>query len=533
MQITLIVLMLGMLMYWGILKIKHSFHMLQLSHYDKNRYLKWYKTYLTNDVHAHEILLITITFYLMLTTAFNEIFTYIILLAIATFFAFRRDIKKAKKPLIFTWRIKRLMLTKTLIITLITALSLYISKTLTLVENNYIYIYVILFICFKLIYLITFLSLILNNPVENKIKNKYKIKAIEKIKALENLEVVGITGSYGKTSTKNILNALLSTKKHVCSTPKSYNTPMGITKTILDELKSYDELLICEMGAFKVGEITENCNLVNPKYGILTSVGPQHLETFLNINNVVKTKLELINSLPENGIGVLNIDYKELLSATKSNYKAKIITFAIENEAADYKIVDYSFSSEGTEFMLKIPDGSVYQFTMPLLGKHNLYNAVGGIALAHSLNIEIHLLQTSLRNVDVIPHRLEVKKYADTTIIDDAYNANPVGTKNALEVLSMFDGVKIVITPGMVDLGIKQREINEEYGENIATVADYTFIVGNYNKRALLTGLFNRNYDNKKIYTVNNLKQATEIISNMKIEKKVILLANDLTDNYL
>ncbi len=534
MQTLFIILMFGMLTYWGFLKLQHSLHMLQLSHYDKSRFFSWYKNYIQKAFEPYELLVLAIAFYLMLNNAFDNLFSYILLLTIATFLAFRRENKKAKKPLIYTNRIKRLIITLTIILTLTTIVLVHMSYALSLDINKFIYTYVIIFINFKIIYLLNILALVINSPIENRIRKSYIIKAKSKINEMKNLEVIGVTGSYGKTSTKNILNTLLSTKKHSCVTPKSYNTPMGITRTILENLKPYDDTLICEMGAFKVGEIKENCDLVNPKYGILTAVGPQHLETFLCIDNVRKTKFELINSLPSEGIGVVNIDYEEIeLGLKNSNFNTNIITFGIENKNADYRIIKYNFDKLGSTFTVKTKDEKTYDFKMPLLGKHNIYNALGALTLAINMGIDIKLLQQALLRVEVIPHRLEVKEYNNLVIIDDAYNANPVGTKNALEVLEKFEGAKIIITPGMVDLGNQQKELNEEYGNLIADVADYVFIVGDYNKKYLISGLENTGFDKDCIYTVSNLMQATNIITKIKVEKKVVLLANDLTDNYL
>ena len=216
--------------------------------------------------------------------------------------------KKAKKPLVFTTRVKRLALTCILVFAALCAgsyfLEIYICQLALIIPS-----YIVLF------------SNLLNRPLENAVRRKYINEAKKKIADLPNLTVIGITGSYGKTGTKYILEKLLSEKYNVLMTPASYNTTMGVVKVVREQLTAAHDIFICEMGARSCGEIKEICDIVKPKYGIITSIGPCHLETFGSIENIIKTKFELCDALPDDGIIFLNADNEHI--AGKSDVSKK------------------------------------------------------------------------------------------------------------------------------------------------------------------------------------------------------------------
>ena len=165
-------------------------------------------------------------------------------------------------------------------------------------------------LCAILSHVITLVSLWALQPVENAINKKYYDEAASILASMPGLKVVGITGSYGKTSTKHYLNRILSEKYNVIMTPGSFNTPMGVIRTIREMMKPYNDLFIVEMGAKNIGDIKEICDLVHPQMGIVTAVGPQHLESFKTIENVQRTKFELVDALPADGFAVVNNDFQ-------------------------------------------------------------------------------------------------------------------------------------------------------------------------------------------------------------------------------
>lgn len=425
---------------------------------------------------------------------------------------------KAKKPLVYTMRVKRLLAATFVLYVVSVCIGAY-SNTLLLMCA----------IAFLLCPMWILLSNIINRPVENAISNHY-INDAKRMLSSSNAKVIGITGSYGKTSVKYYLSTLLKAKYNVLMTPESYNTPMGVVKTIRSSLSALNEIFVCEMGAKRVGEIKEICDIVNPDMGIITSVGPQHLETFKSLDNIKKTKFELADSLPWNGLLFLNGD-DENIKAFKGNRKC--ITYSVEGNG-DYNGEVISVTEKGTAFTVKAPSGEECTFATSLIGKHNVLNITGAIAVANTMGIELSMLKHQVQKLKSVPHRLELIPRGNDIIIDDAYNSNPSGTKAALETLACFEGVKILLTPGMVELGAKQDELNCEFGKNAAKVCDYAILVGKSQTQSIYDGLISQNFPKDKIYVASDLNDAIGYAYglNTKGVRKIILLENDLPDNY-
>lgn len=425
---------------------------------------------------------------------------------------------KAKKPLVYTMRVKRMLTTSAVVYILLAVAGIYLNLPLTvsgilcMVAPAYI-----------------MLSNLINRPLELAITNYYIRDAKNKL-ASSNAKVIGITGSYGKTSVKYYLSTLLKAKYNVLMTPESYNTPMGVVITIRSSLSALHEVFVCEMGAKRVGEIKEICDIVHPDIGIITSVGPQHLETFKSLHNVKKTKFELADSLPEGGMLFLNGDDTNIENhkGTRPN-----ISYSV-NGNGSYNATDVRLSEKGTHFTVTAPNGEKCEFTTRLIGTHNVLNITGAIAVAHSMDISLNALKSQVAKLEAVPHRLELVKKGKDIIIDDAYNSNPSGTKAALETLSCFEGMKILLTPGMVELGAKQEELNREFGENAAKVCDYVILVGQHQTQPIYDGLIKAGYPENKIYVAPNFNNAiTHAYSlNAGDERKIILMENDLPDNY-
>ncbi len=420
--------------------------------------------------------------------------------------------KKAKKPLVYTMRVKRLLATCFVILTILIIWGLSLGASL----------------CFILCPFIIILANLINRPLESAISNYY-INDAKKLLSSSNAKVIGITGSYGKTSVKYYLSTLLKAKYNVLMTPESYNTPMGIVKTIRSSLNAFHEIFVCEMGAKRVGEIKEICDIVHPELGVITSVGPQHLETFKSLDNVKKTKFELADSLPEGGMLFLNGDDENINSfkGTRQN-----ISYSVNGKGA-YNASDITVTEKGTSFTVTAPNGEKCEFTTRLIGTHNVLNITGAIAVSHSLGIELGLLKAQVSKLKSVPHRLELVRRGADIIIDDAYNSNPSGTKAALETLSYFEGMKILLTPGMVELGEKQDELNREFGVNAAKVCDYVILVGRNQTEPIAKGLGDAGYPQNKVYIASDFTEAINHAYALKCSsKKIILLENDLPDNY-
>ncbi|MBE6861390.1 MAG: UDP-N-acetylmuramoyl-tripeptide--D-alanyl-D-alanine ligase [Ruminococcus sp.] len=376
------------------------------------------------------------------------------------------------------------------------------------------------------------LSNLINKPIEKAVQNWYINDAKKLLASMPNLHKVGITGSYGKTSMKFYLSELLNSQYNTLKTPESYNTPMGVTITVRRDLKPTHEYFVCEMGARRVGEIKELCGIANPHDGIITSVGPQHLETFKSIENVVGTKFELADSISALGKIYLNVD-NELIRAKADEYK-NAVTYGT-CEGSDYRASDITVSDKGTEFTMTAPDGSSCRYTTRLLGEHNVQNLAGAIAYSHgSAGIPLEKLILPVKRIAAVPHRLElVDKGGGLCYIDDAYNSNPSGCRAALNVLGLFDACKILVTPGMVELGEKQEELNCEFGREAAKVCDYVVLVGKIQAEPIYKGLMEAGYPEERVFIASNLNEAISHVQAYQTDKKkIVLLENDLPDNY-
>lgn len=499
-----------------------SVHFFQLNSYRFDTHTKWIREnrrkYLTHNIIA--VLMLIVVF-----IPFSPIIKAIALEVLFIISLPTEKPKKAKKPLVYTPRVKRMLFTTALVICAILAPTTAVGLT----TSHETYPLFAMVAIYTLAPYIILLSNLINKPVELSINQYYTNDAKKMLKSCPGLKIIGITGSYGKTSVKYYLTTLLKSKYNVLMTPESYNTPMGVVKTIRGSLKATHEIFVCEMGAKWVGDIKELCDIVHPHHGIITSIGPQHLESFKTLDAIKGTKFELADALPEGGMLFLNGDDENI-----ADYKGdrKHISYSLVD--GDYSAYDISVSERGTTFTVKAPDGETQEISTKLIGRHNVLNIVGAIAVSHKMGIELKDLRSAVRKLEGVPHRLQLSDKGNMTIIDDAYNSNPSGTKAALEALSLFDGFKILVTPGMVELGSKQDELNREFGQNAATVCDYVVLVGEKQAVPIKAGLLDKNYDESKIYVASNINEAlTHVYAiNSQGKKKIVLLENDLPDNY-
>ena len=499
-----------------------SVHFFQLNSYRFDTHTKWIREnsrkYLTHNIIS--VLMLIAVFIPMNPAVKAVILTVLFLLSLPS-----EKPKKAKKPLVYTARVKRMLFTTALVVLAALVPTLAVGLT----NSHETYPLCAMVVIYTLAPYIILLSNLINKPLELSINRYYINDAKKMLKACPDLKIIGITGSYGKTSVKYYLTTLLKSKYNVLMTPESYNTPMGVVKTIRGSLKATHEIFVCEMGAKWVGDIKELCDIVHPHHGIITSIGPQHLESFKTLDAIKGTKFELADALPEGGMLFLNGDDENI-----DSYKGdrKHISYSLDN--GDYSAFDISVSERGTTFKVKAPDGEVQEFSTKLIGRHNVLNIVGAIAVSNKMGIELKDLRSAVRKLEGVPHRLQLSDKGTMTVIDDAYNSNPSGTKAALEALSLFEGYKILVTPGMVELGSKQDELNREFGQNAASVCDYVVLVGEKQAVPIKAGLLDKNYDESKIYVASNINEALSHVYalNSQGKKKIVLLENDLPDNY-
>ena len=203
-------------------------------------------------------------------------------------------------------------------------------------------------------------------------------------------------------------------------------------------------------------------------------------------------------------------------------------------EHNDYRASDISVSDRGTEFTVTTPSGESCRFTMKLLGEHNVQNVLGAIAYCHGIGIPMEKLLLPVKRISPVPHRLQLlDKGGNLTYIDDAYNSNPNGCRAALNVLSLFNACRILVTPGMVELGAKQEELNFEFGVEASKACDYIILVGKNQTVPIYNGIKSTGYNMDNVYVADGLNEAIAKVNEYKTDKKkIVLLENDLPDNY-
>lgn len=443
--------------------------------------------------------------------------------------------KCVHQPLVYTARAKRLFCTYSIIALIVFALLIFLGSLIKSdgVRASYIFVPIGMAILPELVGL----SLVLNKPMEKRIADKYIKKCKQRLLSM-NIIKVAITGSFGKTSVKNILTTILGEKYKTFCTPHNYNTPMGVCKAV-NELPEDCEVFVVEMGARKVGDIKELCDVVKPNFGIITGVGSQHLSTFKSQENIYKTKKELNDFIESrNGEGmVFNGDneftlrmYDESKVYDKTLISASVCEVHGEG-GLQIKAENIAYDSDGLAFDIKIGKDK-RRCNTKLIGKHNLNNIMMCVAMAYKLGLNIVQISKGIEKLVPTEHRLEVCKLENgITIIDDSYNSNFEGAKIAIQTLGLFKGRKVVATQGLVELGDEQTKLNFELGESIAEIADIAILIG-VNKDDIRMGMLAKGFCDKNIYLVEHLDNAKELFAKMLKAGDVLLIQNDLPDNY-
>ena len=369
------------------------------------------------------------------------------------------------------------------------------------------------------------LSQILIWPLEYYQKQKNLKATSEKLKRLPDLKIVAITGSFGKTSTKDILYTLLWKKFYVVKTPKSFNTPLGIAQTILEDVKLNTQIFICEVGAYKRGEISKIAKLIKPDIGIITAVAAQHLQKFGSLENIAKAKLELIENLKKDGIAILNGKYLD-------SHPSNVLTNFYGREKDPYYATNIQSEISGTSFTIHTPQGKT-EINIPLIGEHHVQNFLAAAAAAMQLGLTLLEIKERASLLLPTPHRLEIKKQGNITIIDNTYNTNPKSARTSLKLLQqLIASQKIIITPGLIELGKQSSKENQSFAQDAAKIVDDFIIVGESFKKDLLLGLKHTRFSESSIHFVDSPQEGIALLTKIARPNTVVLLENDLPDQY-
>ncbi len=505
--------------------------MMQQNSYRIDRFQRWART--ANESTSMPFLFGLIVVFLCLATYIRPVSGLLAMLLYFLFLSVTLLRKKYKKPLVWTPRVRRIfsvmIALSVVFVVSVAALTWFDAGS---VESAVYYALwaMIDLICFSRFVVIAAVWLL--KPVERHINKKFYDEAADILRSMPDLKIVGITGSYGKTSTKHYLQRILSEHFETLMTPGSFNTTLGVIRTVREMMKPYCEVFICEMGAKQPGDIKEICDLVRPSMGIVTAVGPQHLESFKSIENVQKTKFELVDSLPSNGLAVVNDDFEYI--ANRPVDSVECVRYGVKASDADYRAEQISYDRNGTEFTIVGPDKTELRLRTRLVGECNVSNLVAAVIVALRLGVPAEKIRRAVERIEPVEHRLSMKRTpAGVTIIDDAFNSNPSGSAMALDVLAaMGPGRRIIITPGMIELGERQHELNYEFGCKIARSADVAIIVGEYNRKAIVDGIASQEQDAVKVIEVNSFAEAQQQLAAIVGAGDTVLYENDLPDTF-
>ncbi len=530
------------------LRGRYFLHIFQQKGYKRREFWRWMVHHWNKRIITpkHSLYLIIVA---VLLWFLSGVLTESAIIIILTFFGFfwfgpfrYYSSEKPKKPLVFTPRMLRLCVPFVIVNLLLPALAVLLAFAYFPFHSAFTYgtiliqidIYILALgwtLANVLVPFWIFVAASLTQPIENSIHRHFINEAKKKLKRISGLTVIAITGSYGKTSTKFMIRDLLGQRMSVYATPGSYNTPMGICKAINDELEAHHRVLILEMGARYEGNIDELCDIVQPDISVVTNVGIAHLETFGSLDAIARTKSTLVKRLSAGGTAVLNFDDPRVKKMAA--LREDIAVVSTGTDGANVSASEVSYNHKGTRFTAHC-NSQKEIFQTRLLGAHNVQNMLLAIGAASCFDIRLKTMAVAAQNIKPVEHRLELKKEGDLTIIDDAFNSNPVGAKNAVEILSRFrGGRRIIVTPGMIELGKQQAEENRKFGKTIGEAdLDLVILVGNRQTKPIQQGITQTDLHPEKVRIVKSLFKANELIREFARPGDVILYENDLPDSF-
>jgi UDP-N-acetylmuramoyl-tripeptide--D-alanyl-D-alanine ligase len=484
--------------------------------------------------------------------------------------------REAVKPLVFTGRAKRLLavaLSPSVLLVLAAALVAVAGVDTTALA-------VLLVLGLVSLTLAPWTLLAANlvlKPVQNATNRRHVSRAERSLRECAPL-VVGITGSYGKTTTKFCVGAVLAADRPTLVTPESYNSFLGVVRTINEHLGKRHRAFVVEMGMFRRGDIAELCELVHPSIGLITAIGPMHLERLGSIEEIVAAKGELLDALGPDGHFVTNADDPRCLELA-ARATVPVTLFGIHEDPqslapaaradgphGDATVVAAASHSAGTPhstplpspkdkphvqvlardiqlaegrttFQLQLdgPDSPQVAISAGLLGRHNVSNLLAAAAVGRVLGIPAARIAEALARVEAPAHRLQPihNPRAGIVVIDDAYNSNPDGAASALEVLREHPATRrLLVTPGMVELGDLEPELNRRFGEHAGEVCDVAILVGPARTVTIRGGLAQAGMNPANVHTVRDIAEATALLGRITRAGDVVLFENDLPDTY-
>lgn len=516
------ILMIIFMSFFSYRRLKHLLHYFQQEEYDALRFLKYFKNISLIDKKLSLALIINALALVFVNEAYFIKISAFLILAFALVEPNRE--KNAKKPLIMTARAKRI-LSLALIISVIPFAFTFLMMLDLLAYNL-----ALLILSVQIQPICLLLSNLILSPYETRHQNHFKQEALIKLAEIKP-KIIGITGSYGKTSTKKIIEHILSSLSPALATPGSINTLMGICRIIRENLTKAHQYFIVEMGAYQIGSIKKLCDLTPPNFAVITAIGQAHYERFKTLEAVAQAKLEIAEAaIKQNGLVILNslaIAPEFIAQAQKmGNEPIKIIG---HDQHSDYIVSQIEQTKTGINLTIAYQK-DCWKISAPIYGIHQAQNLATAFALCHSLGINGELIAALLKTVPQIPHRLEVKTLENgLMIIDDAYNSNPEGFNSALDLLRFLGAEKrkILVTPGMTELGKLHETAHRKLGEKAALCADLALIINPQRIKS-----FTECFEKSKTLEFDRFAEAKKWLDDNAQAHDLILYENDLPDLY-
>ncbi len=367
-------------------------------------------------------------------------------------------------------------------------------------------------------------------PLEERSRRRFQGMAAAKLRA-EQPRIIAITGSAGKTTTKELVSHFLSAKYRVLKTPASFNTPLGIARTVNDSLQG-QEYFVVEMGAYKRGEIAKLCRLVGgTDVSAITTVNAQHLGRFGSLEATAEAKFEIVEGLKADGTAVLNFDVAAV-RVKAAQVAGDILSFGVESDDVRLRGSDVVETETGIEFDVRF-EGETTRVRTQLLARHNATNVLAAMGIGLSCGLDIEYMAAAIRQFRPPEHRLQPVEAGGVTILDDAYNANPEGIIGAIEVLGRYaPRRRVLVTPGLVEMGKAKAEYHARIGVAAAANVDLAFLVGPKQTVDIKDAMLAAGFAEASLHVVRSLDEAREVMGERGAAGDVVLYANDLPDQY-
>jgi len=519
---------------WALHQIKAILfwvYLWQLKEYHRKRFIDHFRTHKGKSIFFNWQIGIKIVFLCLLFLVKSIFLVYIVLLlyllgSLKSLVNFYK--RRLKKP-IFTFK-------ATIICGGCFMLFAFIVSILLVFGVDIIQLVQWLLVMDLLTFLFVSLFVFLMHPLTLFFQYRLLQKAKNKREQFKDLIVIGITGSYGKTTTKEIISFVLAHKFKVLKTEKHINAEVGIAKTILEKL-SDQEIFVVEMGAYERGKIKQVCKMVKPKIGVLTGINQQHMATFGSQKNIVKGKFELIEALPEDGVAVVNWDNRFISSKLKSQKSKpqlksqklkniKIIKYAIKNKnEADVWAEDVKVQKEKLSFWISTKEGKKEFCEVNLIGGHNVYAILAACAVAKELGMSLNEIIQILKEIKPDFGAMKLKRgVGGINVIDASYSANPDGVISALDYLKIWENKKVIVMPCLIELGSVSKEVHRKIGEKIAEVCDLAIITTKDRFKEIQEGAIKKGMNKEGIVFIDQPKKIAETIKNFCQEKDIVLL---------